>query len=665
MSKFKSLLKRVFHSSAAEEAPNSTSFPAQIADRGCIPEFLAKGGFGSVYKVKKNGQTAAVKVIECSSDFELELAKNECAMMKAVADSPYTVTYLDSLIQPTENGHTVYILQEYLTPFEQHYSAEKMSQTDVIRIGIDVCHAIISCRNAGFYHTDIQPNNLFVAENGHFKLGDFGASKALTALDSQQPIHVTRAFVAPEVYKHRRYSEASEIYSLGMILYCLLNRGKLPFADQYPMEEAFNKRMELLPLPSLIVSNIALPNILYRACHPLPAKRYCTTEELLEQLETALELEPKNENTPAFEFTVDFGSYATNFVTQPISQGYTTPYIAPLPTQPNRAEAFAPPQMFDADSFAYTCAIQPPSQAFYTEELSFTSTPTSPQMFDADGFACTCALSFPEPTPQPKLSEVQFSAIAPETALKGDYTMVQLYMYEQDYAYVVGEAIKDIDGPAVRKDSGILNVAQHARVKVVLTSPDVDILDGENEQVWFGKYLAFDFAFELPFDFSKKQILLKAAVYIDDLPATRLLLKLKTGTAQSSIEVERNDITHVYMSYAREDQSKVAGLVQAIQTVRPEWEVFFDVYSLKCGSDWEQTLYRNLEICDTLFLCWSRSASVSPWVDKEWRYMFNSKGPDSIEPMPVEPVELCPPPKELSTKYFNNNLLYLANPFGT
>ena len=86
--------------------------------------------------------------------------------------------------------------------------------------------------------------------------------------------------------------------------------------------------------------------------------------------------------------------------------------------------------------------------------------------------------------------------------------MVQLYMYEQDYAYVVGEAIKDIDGPAVRKDSGILNVAQHARVKVVLTSPDVDILDGENEQVWFGKYLAFDFAFGLPFDFSKKQILL-------------------------------------------------------------------------------------------------------------------------------------------------------------
>ena len=119
------------------------------------------------------------------------------------------------------------------------------------------------------------------------------------------------------------------------------------------------------------------------------------------------------------------------------------------------------------------------------------------------------------------------------------------------------------------------------------------------------------------------------------------------------------------MSYAREDQSKLAGLVQAIQTVRPEWEVFFDVYSLKCGSDWEQTLYRNLEICDTLFLCWSRSASVSPWVDKEWRYMLNSKGPDSIEPMPVEPVELCPPPKELSTKYFNNNLLYLANPFGT
>jgi len=44
--------------------------------------------------------------------------------------------------------------------------------------------------------------------------------------------------------------------------------------------------------------------------------------------------------------------------------------------------------------------------------------------------------------------------------------------------------------------------------------------------------------------------------------------------------------------------------------------------------------------------------------------MLSSKGPDSIEPMPVEPTELCPPPKELSMKYFNNSLLYLTQPFG-
>ena len=69
------------------------------------------------------------------------------------------------------------------------------------------------------------------------------------------------------------------------------------------------------------------------------------------------------------------------------------------------------------------------------------------------------------------------------------------------------EALKEADGPVVSKTSGFYEVVQHARIKVVLTSPDVEILEGEDEQIWYGKYLTFDFAFEIPFDFAKKQIL--------------------------------------------------------------------------------------------------------------------------------------------------------------
>lgn len=641
MSKLKSFIKRVFNSESPEKKTATPSFPSQMVDVRCVPEFIAKGTCGSVYKVRKNGMPAAVKVIDCPSAFELELAKKECGMMQAIASDAYTVNYLDSLIQPTSKGHTVYILQEYLTTFEQYYSADKISQADIIRLGIDICQAMISCRNAGFYHLDIQPKNLFVTEDGHFKLGDFGSAVYLTDLSNPQPLRGTLAYMAPEVYESRIYSQSSDIYSLGILLYSLLNCGVLPFANHNSKEEAIRKRMARIPLPPLFLGNRALSETLYLACHPYTAQRLELMEDFLDRLNQALDEELCNTISSSDEIILDFGTSSVD-----LSQ-------------------LRPSQIFDADSFACTCALTPPAQMFHTEPIDYTHPcPPPPQIFDADSFACTCAMTAPESVPEPKLSEVQFSAVAPETAIKGEYTLVQLYMYEQDYEYIVDAAAAEADEPVVRKNSSIFEVEHHTRVKVILTSPDVEILEGEDEQVWYGKYLVFDLAFELPFDFSKKQILLKAAIYINDLPTTRLMLKLKTSATQASkLEVERQDVTHVYMSYAREDQAKVAGLVQAIQTVRPDWNVFFDVYSLKCGSDWERTLYKNLDVCDTLFLCWSRWASVSPWVEKEWRYMLSSKGPDSIEPMPVEPSELCPPPKELSMKYFNNSLLYLANPF--
>lgn len=64
---------------------------------------------------------------------------------------------------------------------------------------------------------------------------------------------------------------------------------------------------------------------------------------------------------------------------------------------------------------------------------------------------------------------------------------------------------------------------------------------------------------------------------------------------------------------------------------------------------------------DILFLCWSKYARDSKWVDAEWRYAFKNKGPDSIEPVPIDPPGSCPPPDELSRKHFNDKLLYIIN----
>ena len=55
-----------------------------------------------------------------------------------------------------------------------------------------------------------------------------------------------------------------------------------------------------------------------------------------------------------------------------------------------------------------------------------------------------------------------------------------------------------------------------------------------------------------------------------------------------------------------------------------------------------------------LYLCWSHNSSTSPWVKREWEHAYETKGIDSIEPIPLEPPDECPTPPKLAGKQFNN-----------
>lgn len=62
---------------------------------------------------------------------------------------------------------------------------------------------------------------------------------------------------------------------------------------------------------------------------------------------------------------------------------------------------------------------------------------------------------------------------------------------------------------------------------------------------------------------------------------------------------------------------------------------------------------------DVLYLCWSHNSSTSPWVKREWEHAYETKGIDSIEPIPLEPPDEYPPPPKLAGKHFNDRCLYL------
>lgn len=264
--------------------------------------------------------------------------------------------------------------------------------------------------------------------------------------------------------------------------------------------------------------------------------------------------------------------------------------------------------------------------------------------------------------PSITLDKVYFSAIAPKALIHGEYSMIEIFMYEEDFRHVVDEAIGDAEDVVKETKSGATKVNKKAKITVELSSPDIELTDNQEEQVWYGEYLNFSFPIELPDDYQKRQVLFVSTVYINNVIATRLKFIAKCSAEQEQkMEISREDILSAFVSYASQDRNRVAMIIQGMRKVRPDMDIFFDVDSLRSGDDWEQALWREIDKRDVLFLCWSKHARNSKWVDAEWRYAFNRKGEAGIEPIPIDPPGICPPPDELSRKHFNDKILYIIN----
>lgn len=266
------------------------------------------------------------------------------------------------------------------------------------------------------------------------------------------------------------------------------------------------------------------------------------------------------------------------------------------------------------------------------------------------------------PSPVPlKLSDVSFSALFPKRFIKGEYSVLEIYIYEEDQRRILDEAIAAAGGALGEKRGSMFQIGEKSVVSVRLECADSEVqIDGSDErQIWYGKYLIFSFSVFLRENYPKRQLMFTATVLINGVPATRLRFTADCNTLrEQKMEVAREDILSAYVSYASQDRGRVTAIIQGMKKARPDMDVFFDIDNLRSGEDWSRTLRAEIERRDILFLCWSLSAMRSEWVEREWRYALSNKGLDSIEPIPIDPPAICPPPKELSSKSFNDRRLY-------
>ena len=187
-------------------------------------------------------------------------------------------------------GWDIYIRMELLKPLKQVLSIDYHEAT-VLKLGLSLCSALLACQEHHIIHRDIKPENILVSDRGEFKLGDFGIAK-VSEKTATGTMTGTMGYMAPEVANRWHYGAQADIYSLGMVLYWMMNRHTLPFLPFPPAiptaaqrQDAANRRFAGEDFPPPVNGSRALKAIVMKACAFSTENRYQTVRELRRDLQ--------------------------------------------------------------------------------------------------------------------------------------------------------------------------------------------------------------------------------------------------------------------------------------------------------------------------------------------------------------------------------------------
>ena len=296
--------------------------PVSVWPEWELIEKIGEGSFGKVYKAKRTerGRSfySAIKIISIpASKGELDSVRSEmnneqstreyfrnlvedCIQeiytMEHFCGNSHVVSFEDFKVVEylDEIGWDISIRMEYLTSFMDYCTGKELTEKEVIKLGCDLAMEL------NIIHRDVKPENIFVSRFGDFKLGDFGIAREQAHTMSNMSKKGTYSYMAPEIYKGEKYDSSIDIYSLGIVLYKLMNQNRLPFLSldkqlitYRDKETALARRMAGEKMPAPVNASAAFSHIILKACAYEPGKRYRKPEDMLRDLEK-LRLAPVN-----------------------------------------------------------------------------------------------------------------------------------------------------------------------------------------------------------------------------------------------------------------------------------------------------------------------------------------------------------------------------------
>ena len=196
------------------------------------------------------------------------------------------------VIQDKESDSvTIFIWTDLLTPLNAYIRSQSLTIKDVLTIGIQICEAIECLNNASIIHRDIKPSNILVSDDGDFILNDFDLSIIHKKPNISTPAVGTYNFMAPEIFNGKSYNKSVDVYSLGIVLYQLLNDNKLPFQEDYFSALSWKERNSIMrkrfadrAIKSPFHAESGLDKIILKAIAFAPRERFSDAKTLKKSL---------------------------------------------------------------------------------------------------------------------------------------------------------------------------------------------------------------------------------------------------------------------------------------------------------------------------------------------------------------------------------------------